>query len=236
MGIAMGSGSAASRSVAQLVLMDDRFSSLPQVLAEGRRVMNSVERVANLFIYGTVYAVLISLTIAALGIEFPFLPRHLTLVRALSVGIPGFFLALAPDPRRARPGFLDRVVRFAIPAGLIAGACALASYLLARADDGISLTESRTAATVTLLGIGLGILVRLTSSLPPWRWVLVGAMAVATVLALVLAPVSEFFDLHMPPTSTWWALLAVVAVGWIAIMFVPVHTDRDDPEPEPALG
>ena len=231
MGIAMGSGSAASRSVAQLVLMDDRFSSLPQVLAEGRRVMNSVERAANLFIYGTVYAVLISLTIAALGVEFPFLPRHLTLVRALSVGVPGFFLALAPDPRRARPGFLDRVVRFAIPAGLIAGACALVSYFVARSQDASSLTESRTAATVTLLGVGLGILVRLTSSLPPWRWVLVGAMAVATVLSLTLPMVSTFFDLDMPPRSTWWALLAVVAAGWIAIHFVPVHTDRNDEQP-----
>ena len=231
MGIAMGSGSAASRSVAQLVLMDDRFSSLPQVLAEGRRVMNSVERAANLFIYGTVYAVLISLTIAAIGVEFPFLPRHLTLVRALSVGVPGFFLALAPDPRRARPGFLDRVVRFAIPAGLIAGACALIGYFLARAQDASSLTESRTAATVTLLGVGLGILVRLTSSLPPWRWVLVGSMAVATVLSLTLPMVSTFFDLDMPPTSTWWGLAAVVAAGWIAIHFVPVHTLRDDDEP-----
>ncbi len=232
MGIAMGSGSAASRSVAQLVLMDDRFASLPRVLAEGRRVMNSVERAANLFIYGTVYAVLISLTIAALGVEFPFLPRHLTLVRALSVGIPGFFLALAPDARRARSGFLERVVRFAIPAGLIAGACALVSSFLARADDTTTLTESRTAATVTLLGVGLGILVRLTSSLPPWRWVLVGCMAVATLLALVLPFVSAFFDLEMPPSSTWWALLAVVAAGWIAIHFVPVHTDRDDPPPD----
>ncbi len=100
MGIAMGSGSGASRSVAQLVLMDDRFASLPSVLAEGRRVMNSVERASNLFIYGTAYAVLTSLVISAAGVEFPFLPRHLTLVRALSVGIPGVFLALAPDSRR----------------------------------------------------------------------------------------------------------------------------------------
>ena len=230
MGIAMGSGSAASRSVAQLVLMDDRFSSLPKVLAEGRRVMNSVERASNLFIYGTVYAVLISLTIAALGVEFPFLPRHLTLVRALSVGIPGFFLALAPDPRRARSGFLERVVRFAVPAGLIAGACALAGYFIARADDASSLTESRTAATVTLLGLGLGILVRLTTSLPPWRWALVASMAVATVLAVALPPVATFFDLDMPPSSMWWALCLVVAVGWIAVRLVPVHSDGVDPD------
>ena len=166
MGIAMGSGSGASRAVAQLVLMDDRFASLPSVLAEGRRVMNSVERAANLFIYGTVYSVLMSLVVSVVGVEFPFLPRHLTLVRTLSVGIPGFFLALAPDPRRSRSGFLPRVVRFAIPAGLIAGTAALVVYFAARAADGSTLTESRSAATITLLGVGLGLLVRLTATLP----------------------------------------------------------------------
>jgi cation-transporting ATPase E len=222
MGIAMGSGSGASRSVAQLVLMDDRFSSLPNVLAEGRRVMNSVERASNLFIYGTVYAVLMSLVIAALGVEFPYLPRHLTLVRALSVGIPGFFLALAPDPRRARPGFLERVVRFSIPAGAIAAASALTVYLVARARDDVDLTQARTAATVTLLGIGLGLLVRLTASLPRWRWGLVAAMAAAVAVALTAGPVATFFDLDLPPAPVWWLLLAVVAAAQVAIRFVPV--------------
>jgi cation-transporting ATPase E len=225
MGIAMGSGSAASRSVAQLVLMDDRFATLPGVLAEGRRVMNSVERAANLFIYGTVYSVLMSLVVSVVGVEFPFLPRHLTLVRALSVGIPGFFLALAPDPRRARTGFLPRVVRFAIPAGLIAGAAALVVYFAARAAEGSTLTESRSAATITLLGVGLGLLVRLTASLPPWRWGLVAAMGAATVLAVVLPPVAAFFDLAYPPASVWWVIAVVLAVAQVAVRFVPVATD-----------
>jgi cation-transporting ATPase E len=228
MGIAMGSGSEASRSVAQLVLMDDRFSSLPSVLAEGRRVMNSVERAANLFIYGTVYAVVMAAVISLAGVEFPFLPRHLTLVRTLSVGIPGFVLALAPDPRRARPGFLPRVVRFAIPAGVIAGAAALSVYFVARSTEGSTLTESRTAATVTLLGIGLGLLVRLTSTLPSWRWVLVAAMAVATGLALAVPPIATFFDLAYPPAPVWWTMLGVLVVAQIAIRFVPTASDDDE--------
>ncbi len=136
MGIAMGAGSAATRAVAQLVLLDNRFSVLPVALAEGRRVINSVERAANLFVYGTVYSIIISLVVSVLGVEFPFLPRHLTLVRTLSVGIPGFFLALAPDPRRARAGFLPRVVRFAVPAGAIAAAGALTVYLVGLANAG----------------------------------------------------------------------------------------------------
>lgn len=225
MGIAMGSGSEASRSVAQLVLMDDRFASLPSVLAEGRRVMNSVERAANLFIYGTVYSVLMSIVISVVGVEFPFLPRHLTLVRSLSVGIPGFFLALAPDPRRARTGFLPRVVRFAIPAGLIAGASALVVYFAARATDGSTLTESRSAATITLLGVGLGLLVRLTATLPPWRWALVAAMAGATVIAVTVPPIAAVFDLSLPPSSVWWVIVGVLVVAQIAVRFVPVATD-----------
>jgi cation-transporting ATPase E len=225
MGIAMGSGSGASRSVAQLVLMDDKFSSLPSVLAEGRRVMNSVERASNLFIYGSVYAVLISLTVSAAGVEFPFLPRHLTLVRALSVGIPGVFLALAPDHRRSRPGFLHRIVRFAVPAGLIAGTAALIIYFTALAAQGSNLTESRTAATMTLLGVGLAILVRLTGSLPIWRWALIAAMGVGVVLALTLPITQKFFDLEYPPAAVLQVMLVVVMLASVAVQFVPVAGD-----------
>ncbi len=228
MGIAMGSGSGASRSVAQLVLMDDKFSSLPSVLAEGRRVMNSVERASNLFIYGTVYAVLISLTVSVAGAEFPFLPRHLTLVRALSVGIPGVFLALAPDHRRSRPGFLHRVVRFAVPAGLIAGTASLIVYFTALAAQGSNLTESRTAATVTLLGVGLAILIRLTGSLPSWRWALIAAMGAGVVLALTLPFTQTFFDLEYPPQSVWQVMLVVVILAGITVQFVPVAGDTDE--------
>jgi cation-transporting P-type ATPase E len=225
MGIAMGSGSGASRSVAQLVLMNDKFASLPSVLAEGRRVMNSVERAANLFIYGTVYSVVISLVIAVLGTEFPFLPRHLTLVRVLSVGVPGFVLALAPDPRRARPGFLERVVRFCVPAGIIAAVAALVVWFYAQ---GITedLTEARTATTTTMLAIGLGILVRLTSSLPPWRWVLVGVMASLMSVCLLVPPVSEFFELSLPRLSMWAVMVPVVALAQLLVRFVPVPADQ----------
>ncbi len=227
MGIAMGSGSEASRSVAQLVLMDDRFSTLPSVLAEGRRVMNSVERAANLFVYGTVYAVLMAAVVSIAGVEFPFLPRHLTLVRTLSVGIPGLVLALAPDSRRARPGFLPRVVSFAVPSGIIAGTAALVVYFAARATEGSSLTESRSAATVTLLGVGLGLLVRLTETLPRWRWLLVAAMAAATVLAIVVDPVAEFFALAHPPAALWWVIAVVLLAAQVAIRFVPVPSDDE---------
>ncbi len=231
MGIAMGAGSAATRAVAQLVLLDNRFSVLPVALAEGRRVINSVERAANLFVYGTVYSVLISLVIAAVGTDFPFLPRHLTLVRTLSVGVPGFFLALAPDPRRARPGFLPRVIRFSLPAGAIAAAAALLVYLVGRADDATTLVEARSAATITLLGVGLAILLRLTRSLPPWRWVLVAAMAVSVLAVMVVPPLAEVFELQLPARSTWFAIAAVVAAAAFALRFVRVTADGGEVPP-----
>ena len=127
-GVAMGSGSGASRSVAQLVLMEDNFAVMPPVVAEGRRVIANVERVANLFVTKTVYATLLALAVVAAGLPFPFYPRHLTIVSSLTIGIPAFFLALAPNARRAEPGFLGRVLRFALPAGVVAGVATFTAY------------------------------------------------------------------------------------------------------------
>jgi len=237
MGIAMGDGSAATRAVAQLVLLDNRFSVLPGVLAEGRRVINSVERAANLFIYGTVYSACIALVIAAAGSQYPFLPRHLTLVRALSVGIPGLVLALAPDSRRARTGFVHRVVRFAVPAGVIAAIASLVVYFLTLTGPGAdSIVEARSATTIALLGVGLGILLHLTRSLPPWRWVLVSAMAASVLVVLAVPGLSEFFKLDTPDRATWIVILVTVMVASLAVRFIPVTADSPVPVPGPGVG
>ena len=121
-GIAMGSGAAATRAVAELVLLDNRFATLPGVVAEGRRVTANIERVANLFITKTVWATLLAVAVGVTLLPYPFLPRHLTIIDTLAIGFPSFFLALAPNTRRYLPGFTGRVLRFAIPAGSIIGA------------------------------------------------------------------------------------------------------------------
>ncbi|MGZ4760480.1 MAG: HAD-IC family P-type ATPase, partial [Acidimicrobiales bacterium] len=120
-GVAMGSGSAAARAVARFVLLDNDFGVFPSVVSEGRRVIANVERVANLFLTKTFYAMFLAVVIGVISLPFPFIPRHFTIISALTIGIPGFFLALAPNERRAEHGFLPRVLRFAIPAGLVAG-------------------------------------------------------------------------------------------------------------------
>ncbi|MEZ5310160.1 MAG: HAD-IC family P-type ATPase [Microthrixaceae bacterium] len=223
MGIAMGAGSSASRSVAELVLVDNRFDVLPGVLAEGRRVVNSIERAANLFVYGTVYSFLISLVIALAGTEFPFLPRHLTLVRTLTVGLPGFALALAPDSRVARPGFVKRVIRFCVPAGAIAAVATLVIWFYSR--DRVELIEARTACTYVLMIVGLGILWRLAAALPPWRWVLKVSMATLMALALLIPFSRRFFELQSPPMSIWVVVALVGMAGWVLIRFIPVGVD-----------
>src|SRR5207249_7419736 len=112
---------------------DNHFAAMPGVVAEGRRVIANVERVANLFVTKTVYAMILAIVIGALTLPFPFLPRHLTIVSSLTIGIPGFFLALAPNAQRFRPGFVRRVLHFAVPAGAGAAAGALSPHAPARA-------------------------------------------------------------------------------------------------------
>ena len=213
MGIAMGTGSAAARAVAQLVLLDNRFATLPRVLAEGRRVINNIERVANLFVTKAAYAVLLTLLIGVAGSPFPFLPRHLTLIGTFSVGVPGFFLALAPNHRLVRPGFLRRVLDFSLPAGAVAGAVTFALYEVVRRLDGVTLDEARTAATMTLLGLGLVILVLISRPLRPWKVGLAAAMAASYALAMAWSVPREFFQLDAPSATGWLYVLGAVVAG-----------------------
>jgi cation-transporting ATPase E len=209
LGIAMGSGAPATRAIAQVVLLDGRFATLPRVVAEGRRVIANIERVANLFLTKTVYAILIALGVAALAVPFPYLPRHLTVVSSLTIGIPGFFLALEPNPTRYRPGFLGRVLRFVGPAGVACAVAALAAYLAA----GPSQPDSRTEATIALTLMGLWVLGTLAQPLRPRRLALVLALAAGLALVLALPFARWFFALAVPPAGTLVLTLATTAAG-----------------------
>jgi cation-transporting ATPase E len=193
-GVAMGSGAPATRAVAKLVLLDGRFDRMPGVVAEGRRVIANVERVANLFLTKSTYAALIAIAVVLGSWRYPFLPRHLTIVSSLTIGIPAFFLALEPNAQRYLPGFVGRVLRFAVPAGVIATLGVLVAYGLAR-RDGAPLVESRTLATLALVVIGLWVLGLLARPLTRLRGVLVIALAAAVPIGAALPFVRRFFDL-----------------------------------------
>ena len=226
MGIAMGTGSSATRAVAQLVLLNDRFATLPRVLAEGRRVINNIERVANLFVTKAAYAVLLTALVGAFGSPFPFLPRHLTLIGTFSTGVPGFFLALASDDRLVKPGFLRRVLRFSLPAGTMAAAATLALYETVRRLDGVGLAEARTCATMTLLGIGLVILVLISRPMRPWKLGLAASGAAAYAVTMAWSAPRSFYRLDLPPATTWLWVATAIVVGGLAAWFAVELTAR----------
>jgi cation-transporting P-type ATPase E len=217
LGVAMGTGAPVSRAVAPVVLLDSDFGSLPPVLGEGRRVIANVERVANLFLTKTVYATLLALIVGVARVPFPFLPRHLTIVSSLTIGIPAFFLALAPNAQRARPGFVERVLRFAIPAGTVAAACTIAAYALARSESSVSQTEARTTATINLFLVALWVLAILARPTNPWRAGLVLAMAGAFAVIMAVPGLRDFFALNPPRAELVLAAIGIAAAGGFVI-------------------
>ena len=215
-GIAMGSGAAATRSVAQIVLLDGQFAAMPGVVAEGRRVIANVERVSNLFVTKTVYAMLLAIAVGIARWPYPFLPRHLTIISSLTIGVPAFFLALGPNTRRYEPGFVRRVLRFSAPAGFVAAAATFGGYWFAR-RAGVTTDEARTAATIVLFCVGLWILALLARPMTRVRIMLLVAMGAAFAGAVTIGGVRRFFALDAPPGHVVVAIVAVVGAAGLVL-------------------
>jgi cation-transporting ATPase E len=222
LGISMGSGSEATKAVADLVLTDNAFSSLPTVVNEGRKVINNIERVSNLFITKASYAVLLTFAIGLLNSPFPFLPRQLTLVGTFGIGVPGFFLALAPEVDLIRPGFLRRVLWFSVPAGVIAGSATLAAYEAALTLAELELDQSRTLATVTLSTIGLVVLAVTSRPVRSWKLGLVVAMGFGYVVVFVVPFLRDYFKLEVFWDPAWFYSATAVAVAGMLIVALPL--------------
>ncbi|MDI2128690.1 HAD-IC family P-type ATPase [Yinghuangia seranimata] len=223
-GVAMGSGSEAARGVAQIVLLNNSFASLPSVVGEGRRVIGNIERVSNLFLTKTAYAVLLAILVVIVNVPYPFLPRHLTLLAWFTIGTPAFFLALAPNKERARTGFVNRVLRTAAPAGVIAGAACFTAYLIARNYYGAT-EATRSAetsiATLTLFLVALWVLAIIARPYTWWRIALVLAMAAGFALVITVPAFQKFFDLKLVGTTMPWTAvgIAVVASALIEVVW-----------------
>ncbi|KPI24054.1 HAD-IC family P-type ATPase [Streptomyces sp. NPDC048253] len=230
-GVAMGSGSEATRAVAQIVLLNNSFATLPSVVAEGRRVIGNITRVATLFLVKTVYSVLLALLVVCWQVEYPFLPRHLTLLSTLTIGIPAFFLALAPNTERARPHFVRRVMRYSIPGGVVAGIATFVTYLIARHHyTGTGSLEAETsAATLTLFLISMWVLAIIARPYTWWRVLLVASMGAAFVLVLVVPWLQDFFALKLIGMTMPWIAVGVAAVAAVALEFSWKWVDRRFP-------
>ncbi|KAB8289168.1 E1-E2 ATPase [Bifidobacterium ramosum] len=232
LGIAMGNAAPATKAVAQVVLVDSKFSHLPDVVARGRQVMANMERVASLFLVKTVYSALISLGVVLTAIPFPYLPRHITYIGALTIGMPAFILALAPNTRRYLPGFLRRVVRFALPGGTaVALAVLCASWVLPHVmgwnvENAADLTSLRATNAIIVFVLGVLVLARVAQPLNSWRGILVAVFAAAGVIGMFIPFVANFFALEVPGgreiSATAVALLLSAAVFALCHVIVAV--------------
>ena len=237
LGIAMGSGSQASRAVARVVLLDGTFSAIPLMLAEGRRVIANIERVAGLFVTKTVYAAIIAIAVGIAGIAYPFFPRHLTIISTFTIGVPGFFLALASGAPRAQPGFTRRVLTFAVPAGVAVGVAGLISYVIARSTPGIGVNAERTAAMLAVFAVAMWVLGLISRPLTAFRIGLLAAMVAGLVLVFAIPLGRSMFALQLPPDRVLAAEAAVVLAAIIALtLWRAQGASRASGAPGPAPG
>jgi cation-transporting ATPase E len=231
-GVAMGAGTPATRAVAQIVLLDNRFSTLPYVVGEGRRVIGNIERVSNLFLTKTVYSVLLAFLVGAAGIgsqifhnqpvPYPFLPRHVTMAAWFTIGIPAFILSLAPNNDRARTGFVPRVLRLAMPSGAVIGVMTFVAYLIAYRGADQSAAQQRQAGTTALITLLIVAVWVLAIVARPWVWwkVLLIAGSVAGYVILFSVPFTRHF-FELDPSSP--ALTgAAVGCGLAGIILVEI--------------
>lgn len=212
LGIAMGSGAAATRSAAKVVLLDDKFSTLPHVVGEGRRVLGNIERVAKLFLTKTVYSALLALLVVIWALPFPFQPIHITITGWFTIGIPAFLLSLAPNNERARDGFVKRVMNFGLPAGVIVGVSTFATYLMGRnffPQQADSLTTS-SGTLACLIVAATWVLAIVARPYTWWKICLVVAAFSAYALIFTLKPLHPFFKLDV---SNPQMILLGAAVG-----------------------
>ncbi|MFI6686158.1 cation-translocating P-type ATPase [Streptomyces sp. NPDC050485] len=218
-GVSMGSGSEATRAVAQIVLLNNSFSTLPSVVAEGRRVIGNITRVATLFLTKTVYSVLLAVLVVCFQVEYPFLPRHLTLLSTFTIGIPAFFLALAPNKERAKPHFVRRVMRYAIPSGVIAAVATFVTYMIARAYySGPGELDAQTSVTtLTLFLVSMWVLAIIARPYTWWRIALVLSMGVAFLLVLAVPWLQHFFALKLVGAVMPWTAVGIAVVASVVL-------------------
>lgn len=191
LGVAMNSSATATKAVAELVLLDSDFAHLPLVLSEGRRVIANIERVANLFIIKNVYSLVLALLFTFLREPYPLMPKHMTVISVLSIGMPAFFLALAPNNKVYIKGFMKRVLKFAIPVGVVSAIAMVLTYKLARAYPALDVDYFSTAVSIVMMGLGVLVLIILAQPMKLWKAGLIAMCAGLFALVLLLPRLND---------------------------------------------
>ncbi len=223
MAVAMGSGAQVTKGVADVVLLKDEFGRLPEAVGEGRRIARNIHRLGRLYLTKSVYAAALILLVAVPGFAFPFLPRHLTLAVLLTIGIPSFVLALAPsDGPLYRGRLLRALAAFAVPAGVATALGSILSFFLVDTVFGGSLEAGRTAATTTLIVLGLSFVLLLERgpgrehiAIQSYMLAMVAGLGALFALILAAAPVRDFFEMTLLNATEWFLALLCAAIGLI---------------------
>jgi magnesium-transporting ATPase (P-type) len=221
MAVAMGSGAQVTKGVADVVLLKDEFARLPQAVGEGRRIARNIHRLGRLYLTKTIYAAALILLVAVPGFAFPFLPRQLTVAGFLTIGIPSFVLALAPsDGPLYRGRLLRALAAFAVPAGLATALGSILSFFLVDTVFGGSLEAGRTAATTTLIVLGLSFVLLLERgpgrehiAIQSYMLALIAGLGALFALILAAAPVRDFFEMALLDATQWFLALLSAAAG-----------------------
>ncbi|MBQ7351743.1 MAG: HAD-IC family P-type ATPase [Clostridia bacterium] len=205
--VAMASGSEATRLVSNLVLMDSNFSSMPSVVAEGRRVINNIQKSSSLFLMKTIYTMLLSVFCLLVKTDYPFTTKQVLLLEVLVIGIPSFFLALQPNNEKIKGKFLPNLLSKSLPGALILFLNVVACYIfdISVGTDG----QYQTMASFAITFVGLVVLFRLCKPLDVFRGILMAAVITLCVLVLALSKGSYF---EYVPLSTQNILFIICAV------------------------
>jgi magnesium-transporting ATPase (P-type) len=242
----MGQGSQIAKGVAGLVLLSNSFATVPRAVAEGRRIIRNTHRVAKLFVAKSVYSALVLAALGLAPIAYPFLARQVTIASTLTIGVPAFFLALAPSegPVR-REGFMRSLLAFVVPAGVVTAVTIVAGYLVARGPLDAPVADGRTAAVLITTGMGLAIVVEVERGLErrrvrPWVWAMVALFALALTAGLQMPFMKDYFALTEPPADVWAAVGVSLAAGiaaLVAVRRIPWLARREGADPvEPPDG
>lgn len=233
LGVAMGSGSPATRAVAQIVLLDDKFATLPHVVGEGRRVLGNIERVAKLFLTKTVYSVVLALLVGLFGLTYPFVPIHVTITGWFTIGIPAFLLSLPPNNDRAQSGFVKRVISLSLPAGLIVGLVTFITYLLVLAPDGAAefvRTQSSTATLAAMILTSTWVLAIVARPYVWWRLGLIAASLVAytVIFSLPLTQKMFFLDIGDAGKMTTALVAGLIGIALVEALWWVTHLVKSE--------
>ena len=215
--VAMAAGSDAARNVAQLVLVDNDFASMPKVVAEGRRSINNLQRSASLFLVKTLFSMVLAVLFILLPWQYPYQPIQMTLISAFTIGIPSFVLALEPNRDRIKGRFLENVVVKSIPGALTVVAVVLAVNLWGYLGAGLDHGQVSTLCVLLTAWVGVNLIFRISMPFTPIRIALIAFVIVGCVVGAALFPKLFGISAFVAPM---WTIAIAVGIAAIAVFNV----------------